>query len=84
VYLIDVIRLNQETALLDGEDVKEFSLDCSDMSADQLSKTIWDMIQWQLSLVGGFLYIRIFWVSCTVHDSSEIRLKMDLLYPHPE
>lgn len=31
--------------LLDGEDVKEFTLDCSDMSADQLSKTIWDMIQ---------------------------------------
>lgn len=40
-----VFRLNQEIALLDGEDVKEFTLDCSDMSAYQHSKTIWDMIQ---------------------------------------
>lgn len=31
--------------LLDKEDVKEFTLDSSDMSAFQQSKTIWDMIR---------------------------------------
>lgn len=40
-----VTYLNQEIALLDKEDVKEFTLDCSDMSAYQLSKTVWDMIR---------------------------------------
>lgn len=36
--------LDEDAALLDKEDVKEFTLGYADMSAYQQSKTIWDMM----------------------------------------
>lgn len=36
--------LDEDVAMLDKEDVKEFTLGYADMSAYQQSKTIWDMM----------------------------------------